>query len=86
MLSRCLNPDCGAPFHYLSEGRVFPIERVLTRPGDREPQRILDPYWLCASCSLQFKVVVENGAVTVQPIRVEPVDCEVARDNSIAGA
>jgi len=68
MLSQCLNPACGVPFRFRSEGRIFYIERVITRPGDSDPERIAEPYWLCGQCSRQLKVVVENGLVTTQPV------------------
>jgi hypothetical protein len=77
MLSRCLNSACGASFRYLSEGRIFHIERVMSRPGNSEPQRIVEPYWLCRPCSLRLKVVVENGEVTTQSIELEPANPEI---------
>jgi hypothetical protein len=72
MLSHCLNPACGTPFRYLSEGRIFQIESVVAQSGSLEPQRSIEPYWLCGSCSLHLKVVVENGSVTTQSIHTEP--------------
>lgn len=76
MLSRCLNSACGASFRYLSEGRIFHIERVVSRPG-AEPQRSVEPYWLCGPCSLRLKVVVENGEVTTQSIAMESAALEI---------
>ncbi len=71
MLSCCLNSACGAPFRYLHEGRIFNIERVVAVPGNPEPQRLVEHYWLCGICSMSLKVVVENGCVTTQPIHLE---------------
>ena len=70
MLSRCLNPNCGAQFRYLGEGRVFTIEQVHSAPGTAEPQRSAESYWLCGTCSSRVKVIVENGRVMTFPIDV----------------
>jgi hypothetical protein len=71
MLSRCLNASCGAPFHFLEEGRIFNIEHIVATAGKGEPQRFVEQYWLCGVCSQGLKVVVENGCVTTQPIHLE---------------
>lgn len=71
MLSRCLNSSCGAPFHFLEEGRTFNIEHVVATAGTEEPQRFVEQYWLCGLCSQGLKVVVENGCVTTRPIHLE---------------
>ncbi|MBI1740480.1 MAG: hypothetical protein HYR57_06320 [Candidatus Koribacter versatilis] len=84
MLSRCLNPACGAPFRYLQDGRIFSIERAVAVPGDPEIQRLVEHYWLCGSCSMHLKVVVENGSVTTQPIHQELSAVELAHGGLIA--
>jgi hypothetical protein len=67
MLSRCLNPECGAPFRYLREGRIFSIEQTRTTARSSEPQRSVESYWLCGTCSSQFKVTIVNGTVVTRP-------------------
>src|SRR5690242_2245614 len=64
MLSKCLNPLCSAPFRYLHEGRVFNIDLV-SPDHAQEGSRFhhIEHYWLCSSCALHFKVVVEHGQV-----------------------
>jgi hypothetical protein len=79
MLSRCLNSACGTPFQYREEGRVFSIERIATVPGNAEPQRLVEHYWLCGTCSRRLKVVVEDGSVTTLPIVREPVAGEFTK-------
>ena len=32
MVSKCANPACSTPFHYLREGKVFRIETEVTPP------------------------------------------------------
>lgn len=77
MLSRCLNASCGAPFHFLAEGRIFNVEHVVATAGKGEPQIFVEQYWLCGSCSQRLKVVIENGRVTTQPIHVELTPGEI---------
>jgi hypothetical protein len=77
MLSGCLNPSCGAPFHYHHEGRIFKIERVLPGGSDADPRHEVEYYWLCGSCCTKLKVIVENGEVKLMPIEPEPVETYV---------
>ena len=70
MLSRCLNPNCGKPFLYLDEGRIFRIEQVRVVAGSPHPQRSVESFWLCGTCSSRLKVTVENGCVLTSPIDV----------------
>jgi hypothetical protein len=68
MLCRCMNPNCGKPFRYLHEGRIFHIEQVRLTPGTPDVQRYVESYWLCGTCSNRLKVVVENGCVMTCPM------------------
>lgn len=70
MLCRCLNPNCGKPFRYLDEGRIFRIEQVRVAPGTPELQRSVESFWLCGTCSTRLKVIVENGCVVTSPMDV----------------
>jgi hypothetical protein len=83
MLSRCLNASCGAPFHFLEEGRIFNIEHVAATADKGEPQRFVEQYWLCGVCSQGLKVVVENGCVTTQPIHLEVTPRETREDTRV---
>jgi len=74
MISRCLNPACGSPFRYLSEGRIFQVDRALLLSGSPVPERLVEHYWLCETCSRTLKVVVQNGSVTTEPIQREPME------------
>ncbi|PYX96097.1 MAG: hypothetical protein DMG64_06520 [Acidobacteria bacterium] len=33
MVSKCANPACSTPFHYLREGKIFRVEVEVTPPG-----------------------------------------------------
>ena len=83
MLARCLNPNCGTPFSYLHEGRIFQIEQVRVAPGISDLKRSVESYWLCRTCSSKLKVVVENGRVVTCPMDVTPIPGENARDTAV---
>ena len=36
MVSKCANPACSTPFHYLREGKVFRVEVEVTPPLTKE--------------------------------------------------
>jgi hypothetical protein len=40
MIAKCANPECGAPFRYLREGRLFQVDR------DAAGHRIVGPFLL----------------------------------------
>jgi hypothetical protein len=71
MISTCLNPGCNARFRYLSEGRIFTVERFVTSPDGFNRERMIEHYWLCGSCSASMKVVVENGVASAVPTHHE---------------
>ncbi len=47
MVSRCANPDCGAPFLYLRTGKLF----VMPRSGFSTRHSRVEYFWLCGNCS-----------------------------------
>ena len=52
MLSKCANPDCSTPLHYLRDGKVFQVEMSRPVPIDeRKPLRRVEHFWLCGPCS-----------------------------------
>ena len=66
MLSKCLNSDCGIPFRYLRDGRIFHLE---ISPANGPPAFAVrrEYFWLCGQCCTRLTVVVKNGVGTVQP-------------------
>jgi hypothetical protein len=52
MVSQCANPDCGAPFLYLREGKLF----VIPRPGFSARHSRVEYFWLCGNCSGKLKI------------------------------
>ena len=71
MLASCMNPSCNASFRYLYDGRIFTVERLVTGPDGLSAERAVEHYWLCETCSMSMKVVVENGVAKTVPIRPE---------------
>lgn len=67
MISKCANPECSAPFHYLRQGRIFQVNRdqdghVFGGPfvvrEDGHPCR-LEHFWLCGSCAQRLTLVID---------------------------
>ena len=46
MLNQCLNPECGAPLHYLRSGRVL---RTIHHANADRPGTV-EHFWLCGDC------------------------------------
>jgi hypothetical protein len=69
MLSKCANPQCTAPFHYLHEGKLFQIDTSLGAPQSSGPQlverskppRHVEYFWLCGQCSLTMTLTFQRG-------------------------
>jgi hypothetical protein len=52
MVSQCLNPECGAPFLYLREGRLI----ALRRRAKRATAGRVEFFWLCGECANHMTV------------------------------
>ena len=52
MVSKCANPACSTPFHYLREGKIFRVEVETTPPEPQDraetPNGIKSPFLLAA--------------------------------------
>ncbi len=75
MVSKCANPACSAPFHYLREGKVFRLaieERSDPRPQLLQPMRPVghvEYFWLCGACARLMTLRVDNGKVVAVPLQ-----------------
>ncbi len=60
MLSKCANPECSAPFHYLHDGRLFEIELAEAPPdlNSRKKPVKTERFWLCASCAAVMTLAI----------------------------
>jgi len=75
MLSKCVNPNCSAPFHYLRDGKLFRWDGIgITHhlealSHNNKPNRKVEFFWLCESCASRLTVVFQEGVgVTVRPL------------------
>lgn len=74
MIAKCANPECGAPFRYLREGRIFQVDRDpaghrIVGPfliDEQGPHR-LEHFWLCGACARTMTLAIdpERGPVAV---------------------
>jgi hypothetical protein len=71
MLSKCANPACTTPFHYLHDGRLFQLETGAgsSRPHAKKEPRRIEYFWLCNPCAAELTLRYENGiGVVTVPI------------------
>jgi hypothetical protein len=75
MLSKCANPNCSTPFHYLRDGKLFRWDGVgivhhpVGPSPARKPSRKVEFFWLCGVCASHLTVVFLQGVgVTVRPL------------------
>lgn len=69
MLSKCANPACSAPFHYLRDGRLFQIESGSGSQHSAGTQFVANPkhphkvefFWLCADCAVTMTLAFQRG-------------------------
>jgi hypothetical protein len=69
MVSKCANPACSTPFHYLRDGKVFRIQT----PGRQlvsgaKPAARVEHFWLCGQCANTMTLHVEGGKVVTVPL------------------
>ena len=76
MITRCANPECSAPFHYLRDGRLFQVDRdcsghlvpgpfLMTHGG--LPHH-LEHFWLCGKCAQRYTLVLDGDQVVTAPL------------------
>ncbi len=76
MISKCANPDCGAPFRYLREGKLFQLytgsdpglDPVPASGSSEKTSRPMEYFWLCGRCAgtLRLEFEKKNGAAIVR--------------------
>jgi hypothetical protein len=72
MLSKCANPNCGVPFRYLREGKLFQLYTGVD-PGpasgsEQKTSRPMEYFWLCGRCAATLRLEFEkkSGAAIVR--------------------
>jgi hypothetical protein len=69
MLSKCANPSCTTPFHYLRDGKLFQIDTSVSSPQSGGLELVAEPnqphriefFWLCAECSSTMTLAFQRG-------------------------
>jgi hypothetical protein len=67
VVGRCANPECGVPFLYFRDGKLFRFDLsaystpVRSQPDGATHRRIED-FWLCGSCAQKMTLVSEDLA------------------------
>jgi hypothetical protein len=73
MLSKCANPVCTTPFHYLHDGRLFQMEtgaNAAEQPEHKKGARRIEYFWLCNRCAAEMTLRYERGVgVITVPIQ-----------------
>lgn len=76
MLSKCVNPECNAPFHYLREGRLFRVDvgkkasPKAPAANSKKPVRSVEYFWLCGRCANHVTVKFDEAdAPVVVPLK-----------------
>jgi len=72
MVSKCANPGCSAPFHYLRDGKVFQLQ-MENQPGPQllrpaKPPARVEHFWLCGECAASMTLLVDEGKVMAVPL------------------
>jgi hypothetical protein len=72
MISQCVNPECGRPFKYLHDGKVFVVQQ---RNGVPSAQKVLlekvSFLFLCSDCARTYTIIVRNSQPLVLPLKNE---------------
>jgi len=78
MISKCANPACSVPFHYMREGKLFRMEHDAGRQApapefgeaDKRPARKVEHFWLCGPCSTSMTLIMNGGKA--ETVALEP--------------
>lgn len=74
MISKCANPECGIPLHYLRHGRIFRFDTVgrtsdILPPFAKTPERVAH-YWLCGHCCCNLTLIFDP----IQGVSIRPIE------------
>ncbi len=78
MVSQCANPECGAPFLYFRDGKLFAVRRS----GAADQERV-EFFWLCGECNLRLKMeVTPRGDTNLVPQPRMTPSCTATKSQS----
>ena len=84
MVGRCANPECGIPFRYYRDGKLFRFElsappTALTVRPETAARRRIEDFWLCGACASKMTLISEDGVgVRTRPLRRTPAPLTVS--------
>ncbi len=66
MVANCANPECGVPFRYFRDGRLFRFDlndhfTPASVGPDVAVHRRVEYFWLCGSCASRMTLISELG-------------------------
>ena len=95
MLAHCVNPNCYAPLHSYSEGRLFQFEVVsisiaasddTSQPFDEKPERQTSHFWLCGRCADSMTLMLEPArGLRVVPVALSGTEATSLGDVALSG-
>ncbi len=64
-VSKCANPTCSKPFHFLHEGKLFRLMSGYRSQHRQAAEHHVEYLWLCAECALKYSLSfdLEKGVV-----------------------
>jgi len=79
MVAKCANPDCGAPFRYWGQGRLFRLDlsehpkRMKQTGGNRALRsHNVEHFWLCGNCAPRLTLALDqNGEIVTIPLDLQ---------------
>jgi hypothetical protein len=85
MFSRCMNPDCAAPFDF-RRGRLFRFLRPVSEIRTHQNSHGVKHFWLCLTCSEEYVIEYQKGRVKLlrRNLKKMPAPHPQARDLQLA--
>jgi hypothetical protein len=85
VVGECANRDCGAPFRYFRDGRLFAFELSGRWPSGGEKttadHRSVEHFWLCGQCASTLTLILERDrGVVARPLSCNGASLDVRDD------
>lgn len=85
MVGKCANRDCGAPFRYFRDGKLFAFELSGRRPSKARKStadpRSVEHFWLCGQCASTLTLILERDrGVVARPLSCNGASLDVRDD------
>ena len=85
MVGKCANRNCGAPFRYFRDGRLFAFELSGRWPSEggqsTADHRSVEHFWLCGRCASTLTLILERDrGVVARPLSCNGASLDVRDD------